>query len=133
MRKFLIALLVALVLLAVDRYSYGQVGGEPLVAPTYPWQVVVAVTLAVLIALAIVLGMRSNAELAMRVLLIEALGFSIYNAILISRDGVDRVLAGFEHSALGGLALIGGLACRVLALLALRAARASQQERLATH
>ena len=123
MRSFSLAVLVALVALAADPYSYGRVGGEGLNQPHIAWQPVATLVLAALLIATLLFAWRREVKAAIVLSMAELLGFLAMNVALFARDGLDRAVMGFEHSALAGFALITGVAARVVAQVVLRRLR----------
>lgn len=110
--KLVLSYIGLIALLAVDRYSYGYPGGEAYLRE-YPWQTVVVSMLLVLISLGMLFALRGRWEYARRTFLVEGATFISLNVIYLLRDGLDRLVWGYEHSPMGLVALLGGLSVRI--------------------
>jgi hypothetical protein len=125
MKQILALYLGILALLAVDPYSYGYPGSDRDLN-TYPWQVGASGALAVIITLGVGAAIRRQWSLARWLFLAEGLSFIVLNAIYFLRDGLGRIIWGFEHSGLGLLVIIAGLALRGMLYRAIRKHRHGQ-------
>ena len=103
---------LGIVVLAVDRYSYGQASGDAFLQ-AYEWQIVVAgcevvLLIAVLMAYA---GQRRMVSLV--VLVTEVLLFVLSNIVFLVRDGLWRFVSGIEDRPVGLVVVLLGLVVRV--------------------
>ena len=120
-----VAATVAIALLAVDRYSLGQVGGHGL--PQYRWwQSAVAAALAVLVGAGTVAGLRQR-PIAKTIVRLEAVLFLGINVLYVLRDGQARISWGYEHAMTGAWLLVGGGVAR-LALTGLSLVAANRHD-----
>ena len=112
------AAVAIVLLLSLDRYSYGQVGGEgqAAVAATHWWQAAAAGLLLFLIGAAAWFTLRGRLGGAVAVLRTELVLFLMLNLLFLWRDGEGRLVCGFEHDRTGQWIVLGGLAARVVLL-----------------
>lgn len=104
---------VVILLMGLDPYTYGRIGGD-IVAVLYPWQRWVAaiqVGLLIIGAISSAIGIRE-----LRVLGVELSIFLVFNAFLVSRDGITRFVTGYESAVTTGLIVLAGLLVRILVL-----------------
>ncbi len=108
-----LVVLVAVALLALDRYSFGSVGGEG-PAASHWWQVVAAVVMWLLLGLGVWWLLRRRPERARVAFAIEFLLFVLVNVGYLWRDGEGRLYWGYEHARTGLVVLAGGLVARLI-------------------
>jgi hypothetical protein len=132
--KVRLACLAAVLLLAFDKYSWGELNppfgilGEPPVGGRF-WQSIVALILIALLAY-VASSVASRPRTAMQTAIIELGGFVALNGLLVARDGVARLAEwGYAETSVGLFLVVGGIAARGLSLGALAAEfRAAQQQ-----
>lgn len=108
-----LVVLVAVGLLALDRYSFGSVGGEG-PAASHWWQVVAAVVMCVLLGLGAWWLLQHRPERARMVFALELFIFVLVNLGYLWRDGEGRLYWGYEHARTGLVVLVGGLVARLI-------------------
>ncbi len=115
-----LAVLSAIACLAIDRYSFGF-GGDESIGRNYAWQIPVASVLGILLVATLLVGLRAAGRFAAgRFLLrLEFAGFTVYNILLLVRDGLGRLLWNFEHAPIGLALVVLGLTARLYALRAM--------------
>ena len=118
MRLWIRSLAIAAIalLLAVDRYSYGKVGGEGAAAldAFHWWQVAAAALMIALIGAGTWLLQLGRADRARFAYLVESCLFILVNVLYLWRDGEGRLILGFEHDRTGLWTLVGGVAARAV-------------------
>lgn len=107
---------VILLLLALDPYSYGRVGGDVTIA-IYPWQSLVSSLLSLLLLLVAGATLMRRYRLAFTVLLCESLLFVGTNLLYVGRDGMSRFVVGYESSPQTLAVVSTGLLLRALLIV----------------
>jgi hypothetical protein len=102
-----------ILLLALDPYSYGRVGGDVTIA-MFAWQSIVAWLLALLLLLVAGAALMKRYRLAFGTLLCESLIFVGMNLAYFGRDGVSRFVVGYESSPQTFAVVATGLLLRAL-------------------
>ena len=122
MRWSLAGILFMFVVLAIDGYSYGWVGGD-VQGLVHPWQITLALACAVLLGVAFLLFVAQSETPVLRAVLVaEACVYLVANCVYVVRDGVSRFAVGYDLTL--GLAWLVGLAMIVRALVIVRSWRA---------
>jgi len=111
-RKMLWGVGVAIILLFLDRYSYGFVGPEAL-PQFHLWQILVTGILIAFLVGAILLIEYGEWRMVLICLCVEGFIFLVMNGAYFHRDGFYRLLWGYEHSSQGLLLTISGLVVRI--------------------
>jgi uncharacterized membrane protein YidH (DUF202 family) len=122
------AIILMLMLLLLDPYSFGRRGGHWGFQVEYPWQLLGTAVLGGALLAALVFARQRQDHLAVGVLSAEFLGFAAMNGIYAVRDGVHtRSFAGEFSSPFPLILLLGGLALRVYVQVRIRERRTSVQ------
>lgn len=104
-----------IILILLDRYSYGHAGGLQ-VFGAHPFQAVAAAAMVLLLLAAGGIIAFRRFQLARPVLVTEAAAFVLLNLFYVLRDGAWRFFEGYEHRPTGLVLVLGGLGLRVLLL-----------------
>lgn len=113
-------LVAASLLLLLDPYSYGRIGGDEQAFTRVYWQVAFA-AMSFCLLMGVVIGRSRLTRSAMSwTAVVEFAIFAIANTIYITRDGLDvRMFAGYEGSPVPLATVLLGMLVRVVALIVL--------------
>ena len=116
---FFVPIAFALVALLLDPYTQaGSTGGER-IHPVVPWQIAVGACEATALFAVLLLSVRF-ARTGFIVAVVELVSFVSFNAIVLVRDGQDRLFVGYDPGLGLSFLLVAALAARIVLLRGLR-------------
>jgi hypothetical protein len=115
-RKVCTLLGLAFVTTALDPYTYGATGGD-VWYPRIAWQLIGGVSQLILLAAAGFALWRGRFSLVATIIVGEAVLFAVGSVVLIVRDGIDRLVIGYDALPVLLLLLIVGAVSRYLLIV----------------